>query len=549
MSALVVVAIALAAALASRGAGRLGGAALAALGLGASVVAVGTLPPLATVGLDGTTFALGAHGASVVAMGAVSLLLVLAAAGAGGSIGLGVPAALLVTLAALTAGLAALAGSLLAAPSGSTAQFQAAGVSAPAVAVALVAAAAIVLAPGAASGTDAASELGAVRAASRALRLLAVACGLGLLGMAWLLAPSGPVAPDAAGAAMALALVVGAVALFAGALPFHAVAARTLVSGPVALVAGRAVWLPTAFALAAITWEQRVLTPAVPFGATAAGSLLAETRSLVALMALATLLAGALVATLHDDLRHVLAYALVGDAGLILLAFAASDPSGGAAALSWLPANAVARSALTAWVLALTGRWGGAQIQELGGWLRRAPLLGLALAGVALATFGLPGWGIFALRSSLVGAGAGPFGPLMTVAAWLALLPYLRLAWVGLRAPSETVRGGRGAAGRPQLRPEPRPAPQPEPAAEVQPEPRRDPRQQPGEWPARAASTARPALAQIVARGSALRRSANVLRAAWTANGVAIATAFALLAALLAVAVSWAAGGVLTAVD
>ncbi len=534
MSALVVVAIALAAAVASRTAGRLSGAALAALGLGACIVAAGIVSPLATVELGGTTFALGAHGASIVAMAAVSLLLVLAAAGAVGSIGLGVPAALLVALAALTAGLAVLAGSLLATPSGSTAQFQAAGVSAPAVAVAIVAAAAIVLAPGAASGTDAASELGAVRAASRALRLLAVACGLGLLGAAWLLGPGGPVAPDSAGAAMALALVVGAVALFAGALPFHAVVARTLVSGPVALVAARAVWLPTAFALAAITWEQRVLTPAVPFGGVGEGPLLAETRSLVAVMALATLLAGALVATLHDDLRHVLAYALVGDAGLMLLAFAASDPSGAAAAASWLPANAVARTALTAWVLALTGRWGAAQIDELAGWLRRAPLLGLTLAGVALATFGLPGWGIFALRASLVGAGAGPFGPLMMVAAaWLGLLPYLRLAWVGLRSPSETVRGVRPAGAR----------------QELQPEPRRDPRQRPAERPKRAPSAARPALAEIVARWSAMRRSTDVLRAAWAANGAAIAAGFALLAALLAVAVSWAAGGALTAVD
>ena len=533
MSALIVVAIALAAAVASRTTGRLSGAALAALGLGACIVAAGIVSPLATVGLGGTTFALGAHGASIVAMAALSLLLVLAAAGAVGSIGPGVPAALLVALAALTAGLAVLAGSLLATPSGSTAQFQAAGVSAPAVAVGIVAAAAIVLAPGAASGTDAASELGAVRAASRALRLLAVACGLGLLGAAWLLGPGGPVAPDSAGAAMALALVVGAVALFAGALPFHAVVARTLVSGPVALVAARAVWLLTAFALAAITWEQRVLTPAVPFGGVGEGPLLAETRSLVAVMALATLLAGALVATVHDDLRHVLAYALVGDAGLMLLAFAASDPSGAAAAASWLPANAVARTALTAWVLALTGRWGAAQIDELAGWLRRAPLLGLTLAGVALATFGLPGWGIFALRASLVGAGAGPFGPLMMVAAWLGLLPYLRLAWVGLRSPSETVRGVRPAGAR----------------QELQPEPRRDPRQRPAERPKRAPSAARPALAEIVARWSALRRSTDVLRAAWAANGAAIAAGFALLAALLAVAVSWAAGGALTAVD
>ena len=509
------------------------GAAVAAVGLGACALVAVVAPPLKTVVMGDATFALGQHGADVVASSAASMLLLLGVAVAVRSAGPRVPAALAVAVAALAAGVAALNGSLMTPPSGANAQFQTAGTGGPPIAIALLTAAAVVLVPVMAEGTDGAPEATGARTASRVVRVTTVACGLGLVGMAWLLGPSGPVAPDPTGVATALLLVAGAVGLFLGAMPLHTIVARAATSGPVALVAARAVWLPAAFALAAVAWEQRVLAPSIAFGGAAGTPLLAEARALIAIVALVTIVGGAIVATLHGDLRHVLAYTLIGDAGLALLALATADPAGPAAATSWLPANAVARTAFAAWTLALAGSWGTARLDRLDGWARRAPLLALGLLGVALATFGLPGWGIFTLRSSLTQATGGFMGSLMLAAAWLGLVPFARLAWVGLRRPTESDREEPGAGpGRP--------------------------RSVGAGWAGRLTRLAggRPTsrdLARPRAEGAggrgALSRAGDAATAAWLANGAVIAASFALLAAVLAVVVSLRAGGVLASVD
>ena len=542
MSAGILVAIALAAAiLASLTARHPLGPGVAAVGLGACVLVAVASPPLTTVVMGGATFALGQHGADVVASSAGSMLLLLGVAVAVRSTGPRVPAALAVVVAALAAALAALNGSLMTPPSGASAQFQTAGTGGPPIAIALVTAAAVVLVPILAAGTDGAAEGAGTRTASRALRVAAVAGGLGLVGMAWLLGPSGPVAPDATGVATALLLVAGAVGLFLGAMPLHTIVARAAVSGPVALVAARAVWLPAAFALAAVAWEQRVLAPAIAFGDTAGTPLLGEARALIAIVALVTIAGGAIVATLHTDLRHVLAYTLIGDAGLALLALATADPAGPAAATTWLPANAVARTAFAAWTLALAGTWGTARLDELDGWARRTPLLALGLLAVTLATFGLPGWGIFTLRASLTQATGGFMGSLMLAAAWLGVVPFARLAWVGLRRPVEEDRE-EPTTGPARTRP-------------VR-----------AGWAGRfaglagvqrgAGDTMRPGTGDTTrqraegagSRGT-LRRAGDAATAAWLANGAVIAASLVLLAAALAVVVSLRAGGVLASVD
>lgn len=509
------------------------GVALAAVGLGACAVVALVAPPLTTVVMGDATFALGQHGADVVASSAVSMLLLLGVAAAVRSSGPRVPAALAIAVAALAAGIAALNGSLMTPPSGASAQFQTAGTGGPPIAIALVTAAAVLLVPVLADGTDGAPEAAAARTASRVLRLTTVACGLGLVGMAWLLGPSGPVSSDPTGVATALLLVAIAVALFLGAMPLHTIVARAAVSGPVALVAARAVWLPAAFALAAVAWEQRVLAPAIAFGGTADTPLLAEVRALIAIVALMTIVGGAIVATLHGDLRHVLAYTLIGDAGLALLALATADPAGPAAATTWLPANAVARTAFAAWTLALAGAWGTARLDELDGWARRAPLLALGLLAVALATFGLPGWGIFTLRASLTQATGGFAGSLMLAAAWLGLVPFVRLAWVGLRRSTEPDREEPGTGpGRP--------------------------RSATTGWTGRAAglgggqpgsaALGRPRAERTGGWGP-LGRAGDAVAAAWLANSAVIAASLALLAAVLAIVVSLRAGGVLASVD
>ncbi len=536
MSAAIVIAVALAGGLAAAWLRGTAARIVAGVALAACVPVALLLPPLTTVVVGGATFALGAQGAAVTADAAASLLLVLAAAWAVRADTPAVPVALALALAAVTAALAALNGALMEPPP-ATAVVQSAGTAGPPIAAAIVVAAAVLLAPALVSSADAGTESTATRTASRALRTAAVAGAIAVVGMAWLLGPAGPMAADPGAVAVALLLVAGSVALFLGAIPFHAIAARGTVAGPTALAAARAAWLPAAFTMAAVAWEQRVLAPVMAYGGSASAPLVADVRDLVAVVACLTLAGGAIVAALHDDLRHVLAYTLVSDAGLALLAFASSDPSAGSTASYWLPVNAVARTALAAWILVAGAGWGTSRIDELDGWARRAPLLAAGLVAVALATFGLPGWSVFSLRTSLAQAAGGPAGTLMLGAAWLGLLPFLRLAWVGLRAPSELVGermvgwpaalGRAGGAGR-------RSTGATEPAAGAARPP--------------AAESARPHGAGAVRAGvQALgtRRGVQLL----AANGPAIGMGVALIAGLLAVAVSVVSGGALGSMD
>jgi hypothetical protein len=496
-------------------------AGIAALGLVVCAAVALATSPVQSIVMRDATFALGTSGAGVVAAASISLLLLLGAAVAGRrrSLPVGLPVALPAAVAALVASLAAVNGALLANPISGASAFQPVGTAAAPVAVAIVAAASVLIAPLAASYPDPALAAIARRAAARAVRLAVVACGLAIAGMAWLLAPTGPIAPDPAGAAAALLLVAMAVALFMGALPFHTVSVRASVSAPLALTAARGVWLPAAFALAAVAWDQRVLAPSVALSGVVSAPLFADARAVVALVAVLTMAGGALAATFHDDVRHVLAYALVGDAGLALLAFSSADPAAASAAAAWLPVNAVARTALVTWTIALVLARGTDVVDELDGWARTSPLLAAGLTGVAAATFGLPGWGVFELRGSLFTTGGGPAGPLMAAAGWLGLLPYARLAWVGARRPAPAAADftGSPAAG---------------PAG-------------PG-WTGGSLER-RPRRADEAE--NALRSGAARLFAAWTDHAGLVAAGFAVLAAAVAIAVAWTAGVAVTGID
>jgi hypothetical protein len=501
--------------------------AIAALGLAACVVAALAAPPLTTIAMGEAVFALGTHGAGVAATAASSLLLLLGAAVARRErapspavpipeavpMSQALPIAFPLVVAALVTAVAAIDGALLSRPTGGGGLL-AAGTAAPPVAVAVVTAASVVLAPLAAWQSDPALAATAGRAAARAVPAAILACCLALAGMAWLLASAGPIAPDPAGAATALLLVGASVAVFMGALPFHAIVVRASVTGPIALAAARGVWLPAAFALAGVAWSQRVLAPSVALTGVGAASLFGEARAVIAIVALVTLAGGSLAATFHADLRHVLAYALVGDAGLALLAFASADPAAASAAATWLPVNAVARTAFVTWTVALAGRWGTGLVDDLDGWARGAPLLGIGLVGIAAATFGLPGWGMFALRSTLVETGAGALWPLMAAAAWLGLLPFLRLAWVGVRRRSEIVGTGAGPA-----------------ISETRDEDLRGRR------------------APLWTGRVAVQAGAARFLAAWVENGEVVAAGVTLLAAALAVLLAWSAGAPVTAID
>jgi NADH:ubiquinone oxidoreductase subunit 2 (subunit N) len=251
------------------------------------------------------------------------------------------------------------------------------------------------------------------------------------------------VAPVVGIAAMAIAF---GVALRTGAIPFHLWAARVADVAPAAALPLLLAWTPLALtAVAVAAWDARVAPLGLPLDA--------ERALLVAVAAL-TLGAGAVAASIQDDLEHVVGYLVIADGGLVLLGLASADPATVAPSLAWLLILAVSKSALGAWATAIPSRFGTRQLSELHGWARQAPLLALAFVLTASATFGLPGWLAWEIRRTLPTAAAGDLvGLLLWLVTLLALVPYARVLGAGLgrrigavaEAPSERPTGRLGA--------------------------------------------------------------------------------------------------------
>lgn len=272
----------------------------------------------------------------------------------------------------------------------------------------------------------------AERPAVAYLEVLAIAGALAALSAAWLIAPAGVLPVDAfAGGAAALTMGL-ALALRFGAVPFHGPAGR-IVRGAVPLgiplVLG---WLPVLLFLVALSWSQTVFLPQQPD--------LETIRPVLAVLGAGSLLFGALGTVGRppesDDLQHVVSYGIVQDAGLFLLAFAAFNAAAWEPARTWSIYFAVSKTALAAWMTGLIAMRGSAAVSHLEGWARRSPILTIALLGALAAGLGVPGLGSWDARLAIIQS--LPIRPLRWVAyaGWaLAYLPFLRLLWVGLRAP------------------------------------------------------------------------------------------------------------------
>lgn len=242
----------------------------------------------------------------------------------------------------------------------------------------------------------------------------------------------GGAAPD--GGAVGLAFVAGAVAvaLRGGAIPLHVWSSRLTNSLPPLATPVTFVWGPAALAVVILGWSE----PAIH----ELGQQLDMERMVVGLIAMASIIFGALAAFLHDDLEHVVGYSLVSDTGVVLLAVAAADPEAWGPARMWILAYLVAKTAFVAWSVAMRSTFGTSQISELSGWARRSPLLAGGLIIVGLVAVGVPGLASFEARARVIGLALDP--PLDTV-AWLGVVAAagysLRLLVAGFREPAAAV--------------------------------------------------------------------------------------------------------------
>jgi hypothetical protein len=299
---------------------------------------------------------------------------------------------------------------------------------------------------GAAAATIAASVLALgspaapsrIRALARELRGAATSLVVGLVAAGIVpAASSGGVPAEPAAAALVLVGVGLVVAHRFGATPLHARASRLADVAPSGALPILAAWLPAAWGLVILGWAPAAL------GAYAPG--LGLERGLIVALALLTLLLGAVAAFVQDEVEHVVAYTIVADAGIALLALAALDPGARDAARGWLLVFATTRTALIGWTIAFRAAFGTGRLRETSGWLRRAPALGVALVGILVAAVGWPGLEVWDLRLAILqSATAGPALLLAYAGSLGTGLAICRMLAVGGGRPSATVAGSAG---------------------------------------------------------------------------------------------------------
>jgi NADH:ubiquinone oxidoreductase subunit 2 (subunit N) len=256
-----------------------------------------------------------------------------------------------------------------------------------------------------------------------------------------LVGPADLIAGNPAGVGLALLATAFGVGLRFGSVPFHVHAIQLLEGRDRLALPLLTLWGPALFALAALA---AVHAGVVPFGLP-----LSAERGVVAGIAVLSIAGGIAGALLQDDIDHVVAWSIVGDAAFVLLAFAAPDAASWGSARAWLVILVTVKSALLAWALAVGRTFGTLSLSQLRGWARRAPALAVALALIALATVGVPGFAAFEARRDLVAQALGdPIWMAVFVGSFASVVIVLRMLVVGLQQPAPGISASPGEAFR-----------------------------------------------------------------------------------------------------
>ena len=292
-----------------------------------------------------------------------------------------------------------------------------------------------------------------VAVAAREIRAIAVGGALVLLAMAWISRPLGALAQDTAVFGLAYLAVAVGMAMRFGAIPFHLWAARVAEAAPEVALPMLLAWGPAALAVVGLAWVDGSIAPVAPV----TGQLPVE-RLLIVGIGVSCLVLGAIAAWVQEDLEHVVGYATVQDAGVVILAFAVLDPAVWAPSRTWILVMLAVRTAFAAWAVAVRARYKTRRISELRGWAFRSPLLVVALVAIGAASVGWPGLLAFDVRATVINLALdGPVQGLVLVSVFLPLLYYGRLLAIGfthatpeiaaipddrLRAPARVPAGG-----------------------------------------------------------------------------------------------------------
>ena len=276
----------------------------------------------------------------------------------------------------------------------------------------------------------------------RVLRAAIVAGTMAIAATAWIGRDLSDLAAQPVVFGLAFLAMALAVAIRFGAIPLHGWAARLTDAVPETTLPLVTAWAPSALAIVAVAWADSSIAPLLVDVESA--------RMVVLGIAILSIVLAALAAWIQDDLEHLVGYAIIGDAGVVMLAVAALDPAAWAPARMWILAFVVARSALAAWAAATRTTFSTGRIPDLTGWAIRSPLLATTFVVTVLAGVGLPGLAAFEARGTLIDLTLqGPIAWLVWLGVLAPLVTYGRLFVVGLSRPGPGV--GSIAGWRPRV--------------------------------------------------------------------------------------------------
>jgi len=181
----------------------------------------------------------------------------------------------------------------------------------------------------------------------------------------------------------ALVFVAAGFAFKIGAVPFHQWAPDAYEGAPTPVTAFLSVG-PKIGGFAIIV---RVLLSALPLDL---HDLAMDWRTLLMAVAALTMTVGNLVALWQQNIKRLLAYSSIAQAGYILIGVVAASPRGVAAVLLYLAAYAMTNLGAFAAIIAFSNQTGSDNIEDYAGLNKRAPSLALVLIVCLLSLGGIP---------------------------------------------------------------------------------------------------------------------------------------------------------------
>ena len=261
-----------------------------------------------------------------------------------------------------------------------------------------------------------------------------------LYGMSWIYGATGSTDLSAIAAALgeaesalrpvvlpALILMMAGFACKMAAVPFHQWAPDAYEGAPTPVAA----FLSVGPTLAGLALLVRVSLTALPAGLE---NLAVDWRVLLMAMAVLTMTAGNLVALWQTNVKRLLAYSSIAQAGYALIGVVAASEAGVTAVLLHLAAYALANVGAFAVVFAVSEQSGSGDVEEYAGLSQRAPLLTLALLLCLLSLGGIPPLAGFTSKLYLSYAAIGEGLPGLAVVGLINSVISLACYWKVIRA-------------------------------------------------------------------------------------------------------------------